>query len=119
MSDHAFFYLGLTFILLHELDAMRCHEWRILPGLSLMSERNGFVAFLFLHVPLFYWILRSLAIPEGRIQFMNWFSAFLIAHLVAHVIYLRHRNNEFRDWISWTIIIGAAAFGGLHLGFGW
>jgi uncharacterized membrane protein YhhN len=47
--------------------------------------------------------------------FMKGFDIFLIVHLVLHLLFLRHKNNEFKDWISWSIIIGAALFGLLDL----
>jgi len=36
-----FFLLGLSLLLVHELDAGRCHEWRMFPGLSALSDRWG------------------------------------------------------------------------------
>lgn len=34
-----FFMLGLALLLVHELDAVRCHEWRMFPGLFALSDR--------------------------------------------------------------------------------
>jgi len=31
----------------------------------------------------------------------------MLAHLGAHISLIKHKKNEFKDWISWTIIIGA------------
>lgn len=42
------FYTGLSFILLHELDAVRCKEWNIFPGLSLLNEKPGKIVFVVL-----------------------------------------------------------------------
>jgi len=106
------FLLGLIFILIHEMDAVRCHEWRIFPGLSSLSDRAGMILFMFAHIPIFYWILNafdSLILNEGYFRF--GFDVFLVIHLVLHILFLKHKNNEFRDWISWSIIIGAAIFG--------
>ena len=33
-EDHLFFLLGFCFILVHEMDAIRLKEWRILPLFS-------------------------------------------------------------------------------------
>ncbi|WP_394341844.1 DUF6713 family protein [Sphingobacterium corticibacter] len=33
MAGHVFFYLGLSLLIMHEMDAIRCREWRIFPGL--------------------------------------------------------------------------------------
>jgi len=35
---NALFYLALSFMIIHEMDAVRCREWRIFPGLSRLNE---------------------------------------------------------------------------------
>ena len=103
------FTLGFSFILMHEMDAMRCHEWRILPVTSFMNEKAGMITFIALHIPLFY-------IPLSPTIFMNesfrfGFSIFLVVHFFLHVLFLMHKKNEFRDWISWSLISGAGICG--------
>ncbi|MEM9051409.1 MAG: DUF6713 family protein [Bacteroidota bacterium] len=107
------YFLGLSLILLHELDAMRCHEWRMFPGLASLSEKNGMLAFLLLHIPLFYWVLTSSF--SGSESFRMGFDYFLIIHLILHLLFLFHKKNEFKDWLSWGIIVGAAVAGGMDL----
>ncbi len=108
-----FHLLGLVFILMHEMDAIRCKEWRIFPGLSFLNDKFGLIVFVFLHIPLFYWVLYEFqSNGEG---FRIGFNYFLIIHLVLHLLFLMHKKNEFKDWISWIIISGAAFFGLLDL----
>jgi uncharacterized membrane protein (DUF106 family) len=109
------FYLGLAFILLHEMDAVRCHEWRIFPGLSLLSDSVGFIVFMFVHIPLYYWLLWNVIAGANPQAFIRGFDYFLIIHLGLHVLFLKHPKNEFKDWISWVIIAGAAVCGALDL----
>jgi len=47
--------------------------------------------------------------------FRKGFDYFLIVHLFLYLLFLKQKNNEFKDWISWTIIVGAALFGLLDL----
>lgn len=108
-----FFLLGVAFILMHEMDAIRCKEWRIIPGLSFLNDRLGLILFVFLHIPLFYWIF--LEIQLNNDNFRLGFDYFLIVHLILHLLFLMHNKNEFKDWISWTIITGAALFGFLDI----
>ncbi|MCJ8292345.1 MAG: hypothetical protein MJK07_21435 [Flavobacteriales bacterium] len=105
--------LGVAFILMHEMDAIRCKEWRIFPGLSFLNDRVGLIVFVFLHVPLFYWVLSE--IQSNNDSFRSGFDYFLIVHFILHLLFLMHKKNEFKDWISWTIITGAALFGLLDL----
>jgi len=104
-----FFLLGVTLIFLHEMDAIRCKEWRIFPGLSLLDDRRGFVTFTLAHIPLLFWILHEIKIKDEN--FIYYFDIFLIIHLLLHLLFLMHKKNEFKDWVSWLIIIGAALCG--------
>jgi len=115
MPEHLFFYLAFAFILMHEMDAIRCREWRIFPGLSILDEKIAFPLFMFVHIPLYafpiYYLL-NMPDPEGLIRGLNYF---FIIHLFLHILFLKHKNNEFTDWISWSIIIGCGVCGALDL----
>ena len=115
MTENIFFYTGLAFLTMHEVDAVRCREWRIFPGLSMLDDKSGRMAFLIAHIPLFYFIYWQLVYGQDKGAFMNGLSVFMMVHLGLHILYLRHRNNEFKDMLSWTIIIGSALSGMLHL----
>ena len=60
MTEHIFFYFGLSLLVMNEMDAIRCKEWRIFPGLSMLSDKVGHIVFLFLHVSLFYFLFFKL-----------------------------------------------------------
>ncbi|MFY0674059.1 MAG: hypothetical protein JXQ87_11665 [Bacteroidia bacterium] len=107
------FHLAIACITVHELDAIRCKEWRIFPLLSRLQDKNGFIIFTLLHIPLFYWVFNQM--QGENIEFRLLFDAFLIIHLGLHLILRKHAKNEFRDWFSWLIIIAAAFFGALDL----
>jgi hypothetical protein len=109
-----FFLLGLSLLLVHELDAVRCHEWRIFPGLSALSDQWGLRLFVLLHVPLMYALLGAVAAGPG-VTFIAALDLFFIVHLGLHLYFLRHPRNEFRDRLSWTLILGAAICGGIDL----
>lgn len=115
MTGHIFFYLGLSLIVMHEMDAIRCKEWRIFPGLSMLSDKIGHIVFLFLHIPLFYFVFWKLSQSQDVEAFIYGFNIFMIVHLALHILFLKHKNNEFKDWISWSIIIGAGLCGIIDL----
>lgn len=115
MTEHIFFYLGLSFLVMHEMDAIRCKEWRIFPGLSMLSDKVGHIVFIFAHVPLFYFVFWKLAHSQNIEAFIYGLNIFMIVHLGLHILFLKHENNEFKDWISWSIIIGAGLFGLIDL----
>lgn len=111
MPPYLFFHLGLSFITLHEMDAVRCREWRIFPGLSLLNDTTGRLLFLLLHIPIFYWIYLQISGSAEPGTFRLGFDIFCILHLGLHILFLRHKNNEFKDGLSWLFITGAAGSG--------
>lgn len=115
MTEHVFFYLGLSLLIMHEMDAIRCKEWRIFPGLSMLSDKVGHIIFIFAHVPLFYFVFWKLTHCQNIEAFIYGFNIFMIVHLGLHILFLKHKNNEFKDWISWSIIMGAGLCGMIDL----
>ncbi len=113
---HVFFEIAMGFILTHELDAMRCREWRIFPGLRRLSDEAGQAWFLALHVPLFAALLHWVWSAErANLEAMYALDAFFMIHVGLHVLLYRDERNEFRDPMSWALIVGAGVFGGLDL----
>jgi hypothetical protein len=110
MVVHIWFYIGMSFMLLHEMDAIRCKEWRIFPLTFFLSDRVGYPVFVLAHIPLYAGLLWGLA-GTGRETLIYGLNHFFWVHLIAHLLYLRHPKNEFRDGLSWAIIIGAALCG--------
>jgi hypothetical protein len=117
MTEHFLFYIGLSFLTVHEMDAMRCREWRIFPGLSLLSDKVGEIIFVFAHIPLFFIVFDQLTNHSKLDNFIHGFDIFMIIHVGLHLLLLKHKNNLFKDLASWTIIIGAGLFGLLDIVF--
>ena len=115
MTNHLFFYLGLSFLTIHEMDAVRCKEWRIFPGLSFLSDELGFKVFIAAHVPLYGLLFWSLMETGNREALITGLDIFFIIHVGLHLLFLFHKKNEFKDWISWSIISGAGLFGVVDL----
>jgi hypothetical protein len=117
MSEHVFFLLAFALLVLHEMDAIRCREWRIFPGLSLLNDVWGYRVFVWAHVPLLYALLAALLDPQRQQALVSGFDVFAVVHLGLHVLFVWHPKNEFKDLFSWSIIVGAAVCGGLDLLF--
>jgi len=111
MSSNILFYTALAFLIAHEMDAVRCREWRIFPGLSLLNDKLGFRIFLLAHIPLFSFLFLELYKSNNLTNLIYYLEIFFVVHLVLHLLYLRHPKNEFKDWISWTLIITPAVLG--------
>jgi hypothetical protein len=109
-----FFYLGVIFFIVHELDAMRCREWEIFPILSKLPENKARKIFIVAHIPLFYLLFMQVVKLQNE-SLQQGLNYFLILHLVAHLLLLKHPKNAFKDVLSWSLIVGAALSAGLAL----
>ncbi len=111
------FYIGLGILFTHELDAMLNHEWRVLPITNWLSDENGKLVFLFLHIPIFSTIVALVASKNEKV--MNGtrigISIFLILHALLHILYMNAEGYEFNALSSNILIFGGAAFGALYL----
>jgi len=114
MPSHACFLLGFAFLLTHEMDAIRCQEWRIFPVTSTMADEAGYRAFTAVHVPLYAILLWGLVGDANR-GLIVALDLFFVVHLVLHV-FLRHLPTYgFKTAFSWTLFVGAGLCGALDL----
>lgn len=116
--NYLFLNLGIAFILMHEMDAIRCKEWRIFPGLSVLKDEAGYWVFMLIHIPLLYFLFSGL-IGRSEIEDLRWgLDIYFMIHMGLHLLFLMHPKNLFKDIISWGIIIGAAVCGLIDLWIG-
>jgi hypothetical protein len=114
--ENFFFFVGLSFILVHEMDAIRCQEWTIFPFISRLNEKMGYFVFTAIHVPLYLLLLRMLFDKNGlNSNLILGLDIFFVAHVFLHVLFLRHPRNQFKSAFSWIIILGAGVAGALDL----
>ena len=114
MTADVLFGLTVAFLATHELDAVKRHEWRILPLTSWLSDQSGERVFIWSHVPLFLlilWIAGQGAASTAALAL----SAFAVLHAGLHWLFRAHPQNEFTGAGAWLLILGAALSGGCHL----
>lgn len=116
MDYHFFFFVGLAFLFTHEMDAIRCQEWTIFPGLARLNETSGFVLFMALHIPLYFFLLWGIVDGYGlNREVVKGLNIFFVAHAVAHGLFLMHPKNKFKSVLSWVLILGSAIAGLIDL----
>ncbi|MFO7537242.1 MAG: DUF6713 family protein [Chloroflexota bacterium] len=114
--ESSLFFIGLTFILVHEMDAIKRREWLIFPLTSRLDEKSGYYIFTALHIPLYLLLFWGLYRGNGLDQgVMTGLSIFFVVHFFLHLFYLKHPKNEFTGLFSWILILGAGLAGFLHL----
>lgn len=116
MTTTFFFLSAITFLLVHEMDAIRCKEWTIFPGLSRLTDETGYRVFMVAHIPLIFLVLAGLAgggifQPVVRVTL----DVFCLAHIGLHGLFHRHPNNEFGSRVSWFLILGTGLAGFVDL----
>ncbi len=116
MNNAFFFLAAITFLLIHEMDAVRRKEWLVFPGLSRLSDDTGYLVFTAAHIPLVFLVLSGLLSgvilqPAIRVTL----DVFCLAHVVLHVLCQRLPENGFRSRFSWLIILGTGLVGLIDL----
>lgn len=114
MPSHLFFLLGFAFLLSHELDAVKCEEWRIFPVTNRMADEAGYRAFTAAHVPLYALLVWGLVGGANR-GLIVALDAFFVVHLLLHVLLRNLPDNRFKSVFSWTPILGAGLCGATDL----
>lgn len=115
MGDYIFF-LGLSLLLTHELDAIRCSEWRVFPLTASMNDTRGYHVFTLLHIPLFallFWALSDTG--EARTRVIIGLDLFFIVHVALHIGFRKHPAYAFAGPFSWALIGGSGFCGFIDL----
>ncbi len=111
------FYLGLAIFLVHELDAIQRHEWRIFPIIRKLKDEIAYYWFTILHIPLFFLLLWLMYHPSESTRF--WFQismdVFFIVHMVLHKLLNSDKKCEFVGVFSKVIIFSMGIVGMAHL----
>jgi len=114
MMNSLFFFVALSLMLTHEMDAIKCREWRIFPLTSRLDDSRGYWVFTAVHVPLYLLLFWALFTPDGlNHALMRGLDLFFVVHLGLHLLFLKHPKNEFKSAFSWILIVGAALAGAL------
>jgi hypothetical protein len=103
----ALFALTVAFLTVHELDAVRNHEWRFIFAPFPVDDETAYRLFTALHVPLFGVVLTLYPVPAFQVGL----DVFAVAHAGAHLVLRNHPLVGF----SGVWIYGASVLGGLHL----
>ncbi|KAI9034264.1 hypothetical protein DFJ74DRAFT_700656 [Hyaloraphidium curvatum] len=103
----------MTLLVVHEMDAVREREWRLLPFLwNIKDDELAFQTFTLLHVPLYLGIAYGL--HRAPQTWCTGLSAFSIFHSGLHA-FLPWVQDNFQSTFSKTIINGAALAGAADL----
>jgi len=101
----------VSFLFVHELDAIRQREWRFFFAPVAVRDETAYRIFTAVHAPLFVVILVFVESSAFRVGV----DAFAIVHGLAHFGLRNHPLIEFDSWFSGFWIVGGSLLGALHL----
>jgi hypothetical protein len=109
--------LKIVLLIIHECDACREGEWRMMPFLGRFSDRTQYVIFLYFHIPLFFFLLWYLYGVSNFQMYPLWISMniLVIVHYFMHLLARRSRTNVFHSVHSYVFIFGTAFCGACNL----
>jgi hypothetical protein len=113
-----FFFIAFSFLLTHEMDAIRCREWKVFPLLSrLTDDERGYTFFTAIHLPLYILLLWGLFPNSTTVNqhVVIGLDIFCIIHILLHMRFINHPNYQFNSIFSWTLILGAGIAGAIDL----
>lgn len=105
------FFVVVSFLFVHELDAIRQREWRFFFAPVTISDESAYRIFAALHAPLFVVILVYVESSAFQIAI----DAFAIVHGLLHLGLRNHPRIAFDSWFSRFWIFGGSLLGVLHL----
>jgi hypothetical protein len=118
--SHFFFFLGFSTLLVHEMDAVRRAEWRILLGFLKLRDETAYRVFTAVHVPLnaaICWFLftKPTAHSSLNIPLVRALDAYFLLHVGLHWLFRHHKHYHFSSVFSKTLIGLAGLCGALDL----
>lgn len=107
------FFLTLSCLFCHEMDAIYRHEWRIFAFLQRFDDQTAYQIFTAAHLPLFFVLLWFIADPTNG--FVIVVDGFAIVHMGLHWYFRQHPSYEFAGFLSNLFIVGAGISAIAHL----
>ena len=113
----AIYYLAISFLIAHELDAVTHSEWRLLLVLRDLHETTAAQTFVLVHVPLVFAMLwfSDHSNPSVRNRTKLGVSIFLVVHAGLHFALSGTSQYDFDGLLSRGLILGSALLGALYV----
>jgi len=116
MTHNILYITILVLFFIHEMDAIRKKEWNMFLILKDMDEEKGYQIFTVLHIPIYFMLLYLLINgTDAAIYLGALVDVFFIFHSLIHIIFLKHRNNQFIGFFSNVIIHSLGIIALVHL----
>lgn len=113
MIEKILLFTNLSLLILHEMDAIHCKEWKMVAFLNKLPDSKGRTIFSILHLPLFITILFLI---EYQFETLFWIlNIFLVFHLLIHILMNKFKFNNFKSKYSSLLIISMGLIGAISV----
>lgn len=111
------YYLVVSLLLTHEMDAVHKCEWRLLFLLRKLDDATGRTVFILLHIPLLVVLLWLSTHSQAAVQCWTMISIdiFAVIHAGLHWRLTNHPDYAFYTPTSKLLIYGAAFMAIVHM----
>ncbi|MCZ8155726.1 MAG: hypothetical protein O9264_06385 [Leptospira sp.] len=116
--ENIYFCMAISFLFIHELDAIKAKEWKLFIVLKDLKEETAYTIWLALHFPLFLFplmIVSNVFQPENEKLMKLGIDLFLIIHLFLHIRFRNDKDYQFTSIQSNIYIILTTIFAILDL----
>lgn len=96
------FWINISLFILHEMDAVKTREWKMMIFMNRLSDDSGHIVFTILHFPLFiiiFFLMKyyfEYLVPAVAVLF--------IIHQILHILFKKHTENRMNNKFSRVII---------------
>jgi len=96
------FWINISLFILHEMDAVKTREWKMMIFMNRLDDDTGHIVFTTLHLPLFvilFYLMKNFfeyLVPAVAVIF--------IIHQIMHIVFRKHTENRMNNMFSRIII---------------
>ncbi len=95
-------WINISLFILHEMDAVKTREWKMLFLINRLNDNTGHIIFTALHFVLFIMIFYF--VDSCLIATFLAVSILLIIHQFMHILFRKHSENRMNNPFSQTLI---------------
>lgn len=111
------FAIIITFLLLHEMDAIKAKEWKMFVLFGDLKEDLAYIIFSVVHLPLYFiLVLWMIHFKENNTLFIV-VDILMAAHTIVHFLFRKNKNNGFSSLYSKVIIYIIGLLSIIHICF--
>lgn len=95
-------WINISLFILHEMDAVKTREWKMMIFINKLSDDAGHIVFTIFHFFILMFIFFLMEYYPA--DFSTVFSLLLILHQFIHILFIKHPENRMNNRFSVIVI---------------